>query len=159
MKFDGDGPWALPLAGFEVGRLTFGLPIDVYLYGDGGPARLQLPGPFELQVPGGDVRTADPEIHSWQEMTELLSLRHDRVAGATAWKDARLRIDFLSGRAISAHSTGSYESWEVEAKGWKIVGTPGEVLIWDEDSRNFKFDSPEFAELLERWTAEGRTPP
>jgi hypothetical protein len=109
MKFSGDGPWELPLAGLEVGRLTFGLPIDVYLYGEGGSAQLRLPGPFEFQVPGDESRTVDPETHGWEEMTELLSLRHDRVTVATAWKDARLRVDFSSGRVISAHSTGGRE--------------------------------------------------
>lgn len=134
MKFGGEGPWELPLAGFEVGRLTFGLPIDLYLYGDNGPAQLRLPGPFEFEVPGTGVSNLDPEIHTWEEMRELLVLRQDRVSQAMAWKDARLRVDFSSGRVICAHSTGQYESWEVSGKDYKIVGTPGEVAIWDEDS-------------------------
>jgi lipocalin len=92
-------------------------------------------------------------------MAELLALRHDRVAGATAWKDARLRVEFMSGRVISAHSTGRYESWEVSGKDWTIVGTPGEVTIWGEDSRKVTVDSSELGELLERLNAEGRTSP
>jgi hypothetical protein len=135
MKFGGEGPWELPLAGFEVGRLTFGLPIDLYLYGDDGPARLQLPGPFEFEAPGSGVRNLDPEIDTWEEMCELLVLRQDRVSRAMAWKDARLRVDFSSGRVIRAHSTDRYESWEISGKGYKIVGTHGEVAIWDEDSQ------------------------
>jgi hypothetical protein len=136
MKLGGEGPWELPLAGFEVGRLTFGTPIDLYLYSDDGSARLQLPGPFEFEVPGTGVSNLDPEIQTWEEMCELLVLRQDRVSRAMAWKDARLLVDFSSGRVIRAHSAGRYENWELSGKDYKIVGTPGEVAIWDEDSKS-----------------------
>ncbi len=141
-------------SGLPGGAARLGLPLYVSLYGDDGSAQLALSGPFEFHEPGGEVRTCDPETHGWQEMAELLALQQDQVARATAWKDARLRVDFTSGRAISAHSTGRYDSWEVSAKDWKIVGTPGEVLTWGQGSRALNLKSPEFAEPLDRGTGD-----
>lgn len=127
MKFTGDVPWELRLSGFEVGRISFGTPLDIYLYNEGGRALIRLSGPFEFHEPERSGRSLDPETRSWGELAVLLGIRDDQILRATAWKDARLRVEFSSGRVLSVYSEGPYESWEVEGADYKIVGTPGEV--------------------------------
>jgi hypothetical protein len=82
----------------------------------------------------------------------LLALRSDQVWRATAWKDARLRVEFSSGRVLAAYTEGPYESWEVDGSDYQIVGTPGEVTIWDEDTPVVRGQGGEqLGELLGRY--------
>jgi hypothetical protein len=142
MKVQGDGPWELPLAGFSVGRLSFGMPLDIYLDHAATRAQIRLSGPFAFGEAAEGVRRLDAETDSWDQLAVLVSLRNDRISRATAWKDARLRVAFQSGRSLSAHSEGQYEDWEVSGPGFKIVGTPGEVTAWDEDTRSTRYTVP-----------------
>jgi hypothetical protein len=152
VKFTVDGPWELPLAGFVVGRISFGMPLDIYASENGGQALIRLPGPFEFHEPERSSRRLDPETDSWDELAVLLALRSDQVSRATAWKDARLRVEFSSGRVLSAYTQGPYESWEVDGTDYQIVGTPGEVTIWDEDTPAVRGQGGEqLGELLGRY--------
>lgn len=109
------GPWTLPIEGFEVLQITFAYPIDLVAYVDGGAsAIIRFENRFDF-ADADDLRHLDASSQSWQELAVLLSLRHDRTATATATEDdAQLRIDFESGRVLTAGPHPNYENWAVE---------------------------------------------
>jgi len=134
VSFSGDGPWALPIAGFEVLTLTFAPHgVDVIAYGpDGISTVIRLSGPFEYRDAEGAARTLDPETQSWADLGVLFALRRDHIELATATQDSRLRVEFASGRVLASGADGAYENWEVSGPGnMLIVGTPGEATVWD----------------------------
>ncbi len=55
----------------------------------------------------------------------MLSLRHDRIAPATADERGRLIVGFDSGRVIEAGPDASYENWEISGPGFQLIATPG----------------------------------
>jgi hypothetical protein len=160
MKFEGDGPWDLPIVGFEVGRITFGPDVDLVLDRDDENAQIGLSGPFEFRDTDGSVLRLDPSTQPWEEIGVLLRLLHDRVASATATNDSSLHMSFESGRALSNSAHPDVESWDVTGEDYKIIGMPGggEPAIWDEDSRaNAQTGTgpDELNEIVERWREEG----
>lgn len=161
MDFSGEGPWQLPIAGFRVQQLSFAMAVTVLVYADEQSALISLPGPFSLEQPGVGLLRLDPETQSWQELDPLFSLRDDRITSATATRDSALRIEFSSGRILSAHSAGQFENWEVSARGYTIVGSPNEVTVWDQAALNEATtgDATELGDLLERLRQERHTDP
>src|SRR5579862_1082197 len=99
MRFPGDGPWELPIAGLEVLHMTFSYGIDIVAYGDGGvTSAIRLSGTFDLTEPDAGVLHLDVNEQSWADLVPLFALRHDRITRARATKDASLRVEFRSGR-------------------------------------------------------------
>jgi Family of unknown function (DUF6188) len=133
VRFSDDGPWELPVAGFEVMHLTFGASlVDINAYGDGGAdTQIRLAGPFELRELDANRQQLDPESDSWERLAALFALRHDTITKARITKDSELLVQFTSGRAISSKATDG-EAWEMTAPGGVlVVGTPGGAAIWD----------------------------
>jgi len=74
MKFAGDGPWELPLVGFEVLRVTFAHPLDIVAYGDeGASAPIRLEGSFELIGPAGGSLQLDASAQTWEDLAAVLA--------------------------------------------------------------------------------------
>lgn len=107
----GDGPWDLPLNGFEVLLVTFAYPIDLVAYADGGAsATIRFEGAFELVQQDGTRISLDAASNSWEELSPVLSLRHDRLRSLRADESARLVVAFESGRVIEAGPGPRYET-------------------------------------------------
>lgn len=133
MPLAANGPWRLPVDGYEILTIIFGYPLDVIAYGDeGASAAFRFGGPFRLVDAGGAVHELDAEKQSWEELAVVLALRHDTIDAATATEQAELGIRLASGRVLSVRQDDSpYENWEVTGSDFKLVATPGgEVAIW-----------------------------
>jgi len=121
-----EGPWELPIEGYEVLMVTFAFPIDIVAYGDAGAcAQIRLAGEFRLTEPGRAARFFDASKQPWEELTAVLSLRRDRIKSAIAGMDAQLNVVFDSGVLIEAGPDGSYENWEISGPGFQLIATPG----------------------------------
>jgi hypothetical protein len=131
-----EGPWDLAVAGFEVIHMTLSFHVDMTAYGEsakppakgvvGAPsAMLRLAGSFSLREPDGQALALDPSPQDWDDLRPLFALRGDRIASARASKDGQLRVEFISGRALSAGPDRNYENWEVHVPGVFLVVMPG----------------------------------
>jgi hypothetical protein len=156
MRFTGTGPWELPVAGLRVRRLTFAMAITIGVHGEGRSGLISLPGPFELSTPAAGTRRLDPERQSCDEMARLFELRDEVITRATATSDSELAVEFSSGHRLQARSDGEFESWEVAVDDNTIVGSPGAVLVWDEElqARARDIDGSELGDLLARLRAD-----
>jgi len=155
MQFTGDGPWELPIAGLRVRRLTLAMTLTIGADGDERGALLSLPGPFEMTTPSQETVRLDPEHQGWEEMSVLFALRDDLITHASASSDGTLEVCFSSGHRLCARSEGEFEGWEIAAGERTIVGTPGAVLVWDEEARARAqdIDVSELGDLLARLRA------
>jgi hypothetical protein len=126
MVLPANGPWTLPIEGFEVLQITFAYPIDVVTYGDGGvSATIRFEARFDFADDDG-VHAMDAARQSWDELALLLALRHDRITEAVATEDdAQVRIAFASGRLLTAGPDPHYENWQVTGPGFQLISTPG----------------------------------
>jgi hypothetical protein len=162
MRFDDDGPWELPVEGFEVLHMTFGaFLVDIVAYGaEGVTSQIRLEGPSELHAPSGQTERLDPQNDSWERLAALFVLRHDKIQVARITKTSDLYVEFASGHVLTSSADGPYESWEMHAPdGILVVGTPGEPAIWDGDMKNrrvYRWDGKEVHEVAE---PEPPTPP
>jgi hypothetical protein len=156
MRFTGEGPWELPVAGLRVRRLTFAMAITIGAHGDERGALISLPGPFELGTPAAGTLRLDPERQRWDEMAVLFELRDEVITRATASSDSELAVEFSSGHRLQARSEGEFESWEVAVDDSTIVGSPGAVLLLDEGlkARVRDIDASELGDLLARLRAD-----
>lgn len=135
MSLPARGPWRLPVEGWDVLTIMFAFQIDIIAYGEGPTCTIRLGGAFQLLGPEGHVHELDAEQHPWEELTPVLSLRHDKIASVNATEDARLLVRFNSGRTLSAEADGRpYEHWQVDAPGIKLIALPGDarpaVAVW-----------------------------
>ncbi len=137
MRFDDQGPWELPVEGFEVLHMTFGaFLVDIVAYGpEGATSQIRLEGPLELRAPSGQTERLDPENESWERLAALFVLRHDTIRVARITKTSDLYVQFTSGHVLTSSADGPHEPWEMQATGGiLVVGTPGEPAIWDGSS-------------------------
>ena len=130
--------------------------ITIGVHAEDRSALISLPGPFELSAPGAGTRRLDPERESWDEMASLFELRDEVITSATATSDAELSVEFSSGHRLQARSEGEFESWELMVDDSTIVGSPGAVLVWDEElqARARDIDGSELGDLLARLRAD-----
>jgi Family of unknown function (DUF6188) len=120
------GRWELPVEGFEVLGVEFGFPIDIVTYGDGGVStRIQFGGSFEFSEPDGEVHRLSASDQSWEELAVVLSLRHDYIKSAIATAAAQLRLEFVSGRCLSAGPDPDYENWQISGPEFNLIALPG----------------------------------
>jgi hypothetical protein len=131
------GPWDLPLHGFEVLQITFAYPIDVVAYGDGGvDAIIRFEGPFRYLDSDGTAHDLDASKDSWEGLSVILALRHDRLQTVTADRAAELRVEFASGRRIEAGPVHMYENWQVTGPGFQLIAMPGgDVAVFGSELR------------------------
>ena len=120
------GPWTLPVEGWDILTVIFAFQIDIIAYGDGGPTcTIRLAGAFQLSELDGQVHNLDAEQQSWEDLTPVLSLRHDKIASATATEDAHLLVRFAGGRTLTAEADGRpYEHWQIDVPGIKLYCSP-----------------------------------
>lgn len=65
-------------------------------------------------------------MQAWEDLAPIFALRHDRIGSAIATaSDARLEIQFASGRRILAGPDPNYENWEVSGPGFRLISRPG----------------------------------
>jgi Family of unknown function (DUF6188) len=131
------GPWSLPVEGWDILTVIFAFQIDIIAYDERGACKIRLAGAFKLAEPDGRVHELDAEEQSWEELTPVLSLRHDTLSSVTATDDAQLLVRLGSERTLSAEADGSpYEHWEVTVPGIKLIALPGDgsagVAVWDD---------------------------
>jgi hypothetical protein len=85
VTFENSSPWVLPLNGFEVLQITFAYPIDIVAYGDGGvDAIIRFEGAFRCIDADCAAHDLDASSDSWEELSVVLSLRHDRLRSVVA---------------------------------------------------------------------------
>jgi len=127
MPLPANGPWTLPIEGFEVYALTFGGLIDVLVAGTGGArAKIRFESAFEFTEPGQRALELNPANDAWQDLAAIMTLRHDRIVAAEAIEaDARLRVEFESGRLLTAEPDPQYENWAVTGPGFQLISLPG----------------------------------
>jgi len=136
MKLAKTGPWDLPIVGFEVLQVTFSYALDIVAYGDGHVTSvLKLGGPFELVDPERGNVQLNASSQSWEDLTAILTLRHERITAVTAADPGTLSVRFSSGRGLRAGPDPQYENWELDGPGFRLICRPGGgVSIWDTDA-------------------------
>jgi hypothetical protein len=124
MPFEGDGPWDLPIAGFEVMHLTIGAHlVDLLAYGeDGVSSQIRLGGPFTFQAPSGASQLLDPG-QPWEPLAALFALRLVAIRHASWTHDYTLRLEFASGHSIVC-SQGPFEAWEIHLPDGGLIIAP-----------------------------------
>jgi hypothetical protein len=129
--FVGPGPWKLPVVGFAVDMLWFTYPFVVIAHGEGGKhLKAQLNGAFDYHDPATADLRLNAETDSWETLAVLFALRQDRIERAHVSTASALRIEFASGRSLSANPDDRYDGWELVGPGFYIVGSPDEPAIW-----------------------------
>jgi len=143
MTLPRNGPWELPIAGFEVLHITFGFGIQIVADGDEGrSAAIELEGAFEFCEPGGARRKLSAAHDSWEELAAVFSLRRDRVEAARVSEEALLDVRFCSGRQLEAGPDPHYEGWQASGPGFRLIavpGVPGHVAQFAGDSATEPF--------------------
>ena len=62
-----EGPWDLPIRGYEVMQVTFAFPLDIVAYIDGGDScMIRLEGDFHFTGVGQDVCALDASGDRWE---------------------------------------------------------------------------------------------
>jgi hypothetical protein len=127
MPLQAHGPWTLPIEGFEVYAITFGGLIDVLSAGaEGARAKIRFESAFRFGEPGESPLELNPATDSWQDLAVIMTLRHDRIVAAVATEaDACLRVEFESGRLLTAEPDPRYENWAVTAPDFQLISRPG----------------------------------
>lgn len=121
-----NGPWDLSLDGFEVLQVTFAYPIDIVAYGpEGVDVTIRFEGAFELVEPDGTRRELDASRNTWEELSVVLSLRHDHPQSVHVEEGAALTVTFGSGPEIHAGATPDYDSWQVSGDDYSLISMPG----------------------------------
>jgi hypothetical protein len=93
---------------------------------------ISLPGDFDFADRTGAEHALNGEA-SWESLTPLLSLRHDRIASAVADRKGWLVVLFESGAKLEVGPNGQHENWQLMGPGRiLIVGLPsgGEPAVW-----------------------------
>ncbi|MGH2850337.1 MAG: DUF6188 family protein [Solirubrobacteraceae bacterium] len=108
-------------------QVTFAYPVDFIAYVDrGSSAQVRFEGRFDFDDSDGGIHHLDASSQPWEDPAVVLALRHDRVAAASATEDdARLRIEFDSGRVLTAGPDPQYENWAVIGPGFHLISSPG----------------------------------
>ncbi len=136
--FPAEGPWTLPVNGFGVASLNFGLDLDLLLEGPSELVRIGLSSLAEVREPDDTTYRLDPTAGGWPKLAAVFALIGDTVTDAQASDEAGLRLKFASGRQITVALSDAVETWEVTAERYKLIGGPGGVQIsdqWSEDHR------------------------
>ena len=135
MTVSAKGPWDLPIQGYEVLQITLAFLVDVVAYGDGGAtATIRFEGDFRFTEPGRESQFLDVSEQRWEDLTAVLSLRHDRVQSARVSESGQLVVEFASGRGLEAGPNQAYENWEVSGPGFQLIASPGGgVAVFDSD--------------------------
>jgi|GEM_PF-2882794 hypothetical protein len=137
MKLSESAPSNLPIVGFHVSLITFAGLIDIVAYGEAGvSSQIRFEGSFQLRDPELGSVPLDPQSQSWEDLSVLLALRHDEITVATAdAQESTLRVEFSSGRVLSAGPDPNYENWEAHGPGFMLVCKPGGGLaLWNTDA-------------------------
>ena len=82
----------------------------------------------------GTAHDLDASKDSWEALSVVLDLRHDRLQTVTADRAAELTVEFASGRRIEAGPVHMYENLRVTGPGLQIIATPvGDVAVFGSD--------------------------
>ena len=132
MNFTADGPWHLPVEGFEVLHLTIGAYlVDLFAYRESGVVtQIRLEQPFELRDPIGTTHVLDPG-QPWEPLAELFALRQIAIALVRVTQSSDLYVEFGSGHTIAISPEGPYDAWEIHLPDQTlIVGRAGPPVIF-----------------------------
>ena len=131
--------WTAPVVGFSVVEVRFGGQAYVTAYGqraddeqEAPNTTISLPSDFDFVDQTGAEHALNGEA-SWESLTPLLSLRHDRIASAVADRRGWLVVLFDSGAKLEVRPNGQFENWQLMGpNGVLIVGLPtgGEPAVW-----------------------------
>jgi hypothetical protein len=122
-----EGPWDIPVDGFEVLQVTFAYPVDIVTYGpDGETVTIRIEGAFEFVDSEGTNRRFDASKNSWEELSVVLALRHDHLRSVHADETGALTVEFKSGRRIEASCTPGYENWQISGREFSLISLPGD---------------------------------
>jgi len=87
MTWGATGPWTLTVEGWDILTVIFAYQLDIIAYGgDEGDCTIRLAGAFELRDPDGKTYELDAAQQPWEELTPVLSLRHDTLSSLVAPK-------------------------------------------------------------------------
>jgi hypothetical protein len=134
--FSGSGPWELPVAGFAVWMITFGVWLGIDAEGEGEEKlTVRLNGPFEFRDSEGKIHHLHAMAGGPEELARVLRLRASKITRAVVTATSALTIEFDTGQVVSAAPYDGYEGWELAGPGFFIVGA-GEPAIWTDDSEH-----------------------
>ena len=120
-----DAEWTFALDGEQITRVCVDWAALVLL---APPLEIRVEGRCTLGRPGGVVEL-DPD---GGDLAPALRLVRASVAAVRAGKDGWLRVDLVSGGALTVPPDDQYEAWQVaDEHGVRIVCTPGGGLaVW-----------------------------
>ena len=85
---------------------------------------IRFEGAFELEESDGTRRELDASGNTWEELSVVLSLRHDHPQSVHAEESGALTVTFGSGRQIHAGPSPDYENWHVRGDDFSLSPCP-----------------------------------
>ena len=131
---EADDLWVLPLAGRLVTQCRFDYAFTIIVGERENSFEIRIEEPFEFRVGGGQRVTLDPEAEPGA-MGPALTVLHQTIDRAVAYKDGRLGVEFAGGGELRVPLGQRFEAWTlVGPTGLRIVSLPGgELAIWSPD--------------------------
>lgn len=127
--------WLVPMAGLTVMQCRVDYAFSL-IAADGldGWFEVRIEQPFVVASPGKEL-LLDPAGEP-AAMAPALSVLHQTVVEAVAFKDGRLELMFGDGRVLRVPIGKDHEAWNVVGPGGlQIVSLPGgELAIWSPDA-------------------------
>lgn len=122
--------WLLPMTGRQVTQCCVDYAVTFRFSEAGGSFDVRIGEPFVLRK-AGDEHHLRPEDDP-AGMGPALSLLHQTVTEAVAFKDGRLELRFSDGSAVKVPVGQDYEPWELVGPGGvRVVSLPGgDLAVW-----------------------------
>jgi hypothetical protein len=109
MTLPTNGPWTVPVEGFQVYALQLScVLVDIRAQGDdGAPLTIRLPGEVDFSVAGGSTQRLGPaDSAGWSDFAALFVLRGAQLSCADATDyETQLHIAFVDGHTLRAGPT------------------------------------------------------
>ncbi len=125
-----DDRWLLPLVGLRLSQCCVDFAVTFRFSDANGTFEVRVGEPFVLYLAGHE-QVLKPEEDRAQ-VGPVLSLLHQTVSEAVAFKDGRLELAFSDGAAVRVPVGQDFEAWElVGPDGLRVVSLPGgELAVW-----------------------------
>jgi hypothetical protein len=122
--------WLLPIVGREVTRCLVAYAFSLEFWEPDYLFTIRIGGEFFFTEKGKKVFLS-PELPP-VGLGPALSMLHQTVASAIAYKSGRLEVRFMNGSYFSVEPDLNFEAWEITATdGLKLVCLPGLGLaVW-----------------------------
>lgn len=125
-----DDRWLLPLDGRCISQCCVDFAVTFRFSDANDTFEVRVGEPFVLSRDGHE-RVLNPEEDP-TSVGSVLSLLHQTVSGAVAFKDGRLELSFSDGASLNVPVGQDFEAWElVGPGGLRVVSLPGgDLAVW-----------------------------